>query len=131
MSTSITQNLAALLNATAAQATTASADKKPAPMLYLNVGYDHPTLGRINLPFNLSLDTMANKDMSGTEEWKVKSTLSNMLLEELRKLVQGLPQGESKVINGLTIEAYKRKDANVTPNADLLSQALAARPTFG
>lgn len=105
--------------------------KKPAAKLYLNVGYTHPTLGRINLPFNLSLDHMQLKDMNGTDEWKLKSALSNNLLESLRDAVAQLNQGESALLDGLTVEAYHRKDSNTAAPADELAAAMAAVPGFG
>lgn len=104
--------------------------KKPAAKLYLNVGYNHPTLGRINLPFNLSLDHMQLRDMNGTDEWKLKSALSNNLLETLRDAVSQLGQGESALLEGLTVEAYHRKDSNTAAPADDLAAAMAAIPAF-
>ena len=121
----------ASLTAAANAATAAPADsKKPAPMLYLNVGYNHPTLGRINLPFNLALDHMSLKDTNGSDEWKLKATLANDLLVDLRESIAGLEEGVGFELEGITVEAFKRKALDVAPPADLLVAARMARPSF-
>lgn len=127
--TNATLKLAAL-TAQANAATSAPDAKKPAPVLYLNVGYEHPTLGRINLPFNLALDHMQFKDTNGGDEWKLKATLANDLLQDLREAIQGLGDGEGMVVEGLTVEAYKRKAQDTAPPADALDAARAGRPGF-
>lgn len=127
--TNATLKLAAL-TAQANAATSAPDAKKPAPVLYLNVGYEHPTLGRVNLPFNLALDHMQFKDTNGGDEWKLKATLANDLLQDLREAIQGLGDGEGMVVEGLTVEAYKRKAQDTAPPADALDAARAGRPGF-
>ena len=62
--------LAQLTAGAAPKATQNATDaKKPKAKLYLNVGYNHPTEGRINLPFNLALDYMNDKDVKGGDDW--------------------------------------------------------------
>lgn len=131
--TANTLKLASLTAAAAAAQSSAAApadSKKPAPMLYLNVGYNHPTLGRINLPFNLALDHMSLKDTNGSDEWKLKATLANDLLVDLRESIAGLEEGVGFELEGITVEAFKRKALDVAPPADLLDAARNARPSF-
>lgn len=127
-------SLAALMAATkpTANAVNTGTEKKPAPVLYLNIGFNHPTLGRINLPFNLPLDHMNFRDLKGSDEWKVSASLSNNLLTELREVVDGLEPGKDGafIIDGLTVEAFKRKVDDAPADATELEAALAQMPQF-
>lgn len=110
---------------------TASDAKKPKAKLYLNVGYNHPTEGRINLPFNLSLDYMNDKDTKGGDDWAVKAHLANDLLVMLRDLVAGITPGEAvELPANFTIEAYHAKTDEGPSEAavDRLAAARAAMP---
>lgn len=105
--------------------------KKPKAKLYLNVGYNHPTEGRINLPFNLSLDYMNDKDTKGSDDWAVKAHLANDLLVMLRDLVAGITPGEAvELPANFTIEAYHAKTDEGPSEAavDRLAAARAAMP---
>lgn len=130
------QSLAALIKAQQATGSTASpannGEKRPAPVLYLNIGYEHPTLGRINLPFNLPLDTMNLRDLKGTDEWKVKATLSNQLLEGLREQVAQLETGPdgAVIVEGLTVEAFHRRIDDAPADASDLAAAMSQVPQF-
>ena len=133
--TSQAQSLAAVIKAQQAMGATApanSGEKRPAPVLYLNIGYEHPTLGRINLPFNLPLDTMNMRDLKGTDEWKVKATLSNQLLEALREQVAQLDTGPdgAVIVEGLTVEAFHRRVDDAPADASDLASAMAQVPQF-
>lgn len=129
-------NLAALIASKTATTTNAPAakEKREAQKLYLNVGYDHPTLGRINLPFNLSLDSMQMREENkGTAEWRARMALSNKLLTELRTLVEQLDPGADGAftIPGLTVQAYHNEAVAPTEDdAAAIEQALAAAPVF-
>ena len=110
--------------------------KKPKAKLYLNIGYTHPTEGRINLPFNLSLDYMSDKDVKGGDDWAIKAHLANDLLAMLRELVAGIEPGQAvELPNNFTIEAYHAKvDEGPSEAAvDRLAAARAAMPqlSFG
>lgn len=110
--------------------------KKPKAKLYLNIGYVHPTEGRINLPFNLSLDYMSDKDVKGGDDWAVKAHLANDLLAMLRELVAGIEPCEAvELPNNFTIEAYHAKSDEGPSEAavDRLAAARAAMPqlSFG
>ena len=110
--------------------------KKPKAKLYLNIGYVHPTEGRINLPFNLSLDYMSDKDVKGGDDWAVKAHLANDLLAMLRELVAGIEPGQAvELPSNFTIEAYHAKtDEGPSESAiDRLAAARAAMPqlSFG
>lgn len=110
---------------------TASDAKKPKAKLYLNVGYNHPTEGRINLPFNLALDYMNDKDTKGGDDWAVKAHLANDLLVMLRDLVAGITPGEAvELPANFTIEAYHAKTDEGPSEAavDRLAAARAAMP---
>lgn len=105
--------------------------KKPKAKLYLNVGYNHPTEGRINLPFNLALDYMSDKDTKGSDDWAVKAYLANDLLAMLRDLVAGITPGEAvELPANFTIEAYHAKTDEGPSEAavDRLAAARAAMP---
>ena len=110
--------------------------KKPKAKLYLNIGYVHPTEGRINLPFNLSLDYMSDKDVKGGDDWAVKAHLANDLLAMLRELVAGIEPGQAvELPNNFTIEAYHAKvdEGPSESTIDRLAAARAAMPqlSFG
>ena len=112
---------------------TASDAKKPKAKLYLNVGYDHPTEGRINLPFNLALDHMQFKDTKGGDDWAVKAHLANDLLAMLRDLVAGIESGQAvELPANFTIEAYHAKvdEGPSETTVDRLAAARAAMPTL-
>ena len=101
--------------------------KKPKAKLYLNIGYVHPTEGRVNLPFNLSLDYMSDKDVKGGDDWAVKAHLANDLLAMLRDLVAGIPPGEAvELPANFTIEAYHAK-TDEGPSATTIDRLAAAR----
>ena len=105
--------------------------KKPKAKLYLNIGYVHPTEGRINLPFNLSLDYMSDKDVKGGDDWAVKAHLANDLLAMLRELVAGIEPGQAvELPNNFTIEAYHAKvdEGPSESTVDRLAAARAAMP---
>ena len=124
--------LAQLTAGAAPKATQNATDaKKPKAKLYLNVGYNHPTEGRINLPFNLALDYMNDKDTKGGDDWTVKAHLANDLLAMLRDLVAGIAPGEAvELPANFTIEAYHAKiDKGPSEAAiDRLTAARAAMP---
>ena len=127
--------LAQLAQLAAPKATqnTASDAKRPKAKLYLNFGYTHPTEGRINLPFNLSLDYINDKDTKGSEDWTVKATLANDLLALLRDLVAGLEPGQAvELPKNYTIEAYHAKvdEGPSETTVDRLAAARAAMPTL-
>ena len=106
---------------------TASDAKKPKAKLYLNVGYIHPTEGRINLPFNLALDYMNDKDTKGGDDWAVKAHLANDLLAMLRDLVAGITPGEAvELPANFTIEAYHAK-TDEGPSEAAVDRLVAAR----
>ena len=120
----------------ATQNTSGSDAKKPKAKLYLNVGYNHPTEGRINLPFNLALDFMNDKDTKGGDDWAVKAHLANDLLAMLRELVAGIEPGQAvELPSNFTIEAYHAKTDEGPSEAatDRLAAARAAMPklSFG
>lgn len=128
--------LAALAGTPKANQNTAPDAKKPKAKLYLNVGYNHPTEGRINLPFNLALDHMNDKDTKGGDDWAVKAHLANDLLAMLRDLVAGITPGEAvELPANFTIEAYHAKTDEGPSEAavDRLAAARAAMPklSFG
>ena len=101
--------------------------KKPKAKLYLNVGYIHPTEGRINLPFNLALDHMQFKDTKGGDDWAVKAHLANDLLAMLRDLVAGItPGGAVELPANFTIEAYHAK-TDEGPSGAAVDRLAAAR----
>ena len=107
--------------------------KRPKAKLYLNVGYNHPTEGRINLPFNLALDFMNDKDTKGGDDWAVKAHLANDLLAALRDLVAGLEPGQAvELPSNFTIEAYHAKvdEGPTESTVDRLAAARAAMPTL-
>ena len=114
----------------------ASDAKRPKAKLYLNIGYNHPTEGRINLPFNLALDYMNDKDTKGGDDWAVKAHLANDLLAALRDLVAGITPGEAvELPSNFTIEAYHAKvdEGPSETTVDRLAAARAAMPqlSFG
>ena len=129
--------LAALTADSAPKATQNATDaKKAKARLYLNIGYVHPTEGRINLPFNLSLDYMNFKDTKGGDDWAVKAHLANDLLTMLRELVAGIEQGQAvELPANFTIEAYHANgDSGPSETTvDRLAAARAAMPklSFG
>ena len=128
--------LAALAEQPKTTQNTASDAKRPKAKLYLNIGYNHPTEGRINLPFNLSLDHMSNKDVKGSDDWAVKAHLANDLLAALRDLVAGITPGEAvELPSNFTIEAYHAKvdEGPSESTVDRLAAARAAMPklSFG
>ena len=123
--------LAALAEQPKTTQNTASDAKRPKAKLYLNIGYVHPTEGRINLPFNLSLDHMSNKDVKGSDDWAVKAHLANDLLAALRDLVAGITPGEAvELPSNFTIEAYHAKvdEGPSESTVDRLAAARAAMP---
>jgi hypothetical protein len=128
--------LAALAEQPKTTQNTASDAKRPKAKLYLNIGYVHPTEGRINLPFNLSLDHMSNKDVKGSDDWAVKAHLANDLLAMLRDLVSGIEPGQAiELPANFTIEAYHAKvdEGPSESTVDRLAAARAAMPqlSFG
>ena len=123
--------LAALAGEPKPTQNTAGDAKKPKAKLYLNIGYVHPTEGRINLPFNLSLDNMNFKDTKGGEDWAVKAHLANDLLTMLRDLVSGVTPGEGvELPPNFTVEAYHAKtdEGPTESTVDRLAAARAAVP---
>lgn len=123
--------LAALKAKNAAAETAAVAEKKPAPKLYVNVGIEHPTLGFVTLPFNLSLDDMKYRDVKGGDEWKIRAEVSNWLLDNLRGTIEELEPGAegAVVVDDLKVQLFRRAEATPADQASVES-ALAAMPTF-
>ena len=109
----------------------AGTEKKPAPKLYVNVGIEHPTLGFISLPFNLSLDDMKHRDVKGSDEWKVRAEISNWLLDNLRGAISELPPGSegAVMVDELKVQLFHRGEAAPADQATVES-ALAALPAF-
>lgn len=109
----------------------ASAEKKPAPKLYVNVGIEHPTLGFVSLPFNLALDDMKQRDVKGSDEWKVRAEISNWLLDNLRGAISELPPGAdgAVLVDELKVQLFHRAEAAPADQATVES-ALAALPAF-
>ena len=109
----------------------ASAEKKPAPKLYVNVGIEHPTLGFVSLPFNLALDDMKHRDVKGSDEWKVRAEISNWLLDNLRGAITELPPGSegAVMVDELKVQLFHRGEAAPADQATVES-ALAALPAF-
>lgn len=125
--------LAALAGTPKATQNTAPDAKRPKAKLYLNVGYNHPTEGRINLPFNLALDYMNDKDTKGGDDWAVKAHLANDLLAMMRELVAGIEPGQAvELPANFTIEAYHAKvdEGPSETTVDRLAAARAAMPTL-
>ena len=109
----------------------AGTEKKPAPKLYVNVGIEHPTLGFISLPFNLSLDDMKHREVKGSDEWKVRAEISNWLLDNLRGAITELPPGSegAVMVDELKVQLFHRGE--VAPaDQTTVESALAALPTF-
>ena len=109
----------------------AGTEKKPAPKLYVNVGIEHPTLGFVSLPFNLSLDDMKHRDVKGSDEWKVRAEISNWLLDNLRGAISELPPGSegAVMVDELKVQLFHRGEAAPADQATVES-ALAALPAF-
>lgn len=109
----------------------AGTEKKPAPKFYVNVGIEHPTLGFISLPFNLSLDDMKHRDVKGSDEWKVRAEISNWLLDNLRGAISELPPGSegAVMVDELKVQLFHRGEAAPADQATVES-ALAALPAF-
>ena len=109
----------------------AGTEKKPAPKLYVNVGIEHPTLGFVSLPFNLSLDDMKHRDVKGSDEWKVRAEISNWLLDNLRGAITELPPGSegAVMVDELKVQLFHRGEAAPADQATVES-ALAALPAF-
>ena len=109
----------------------AGTEKKPAPKLYVNVGIEHPTLGFVSLPFNLSLDDMKHREVKGGDEWKVRAEISNWLLDNLRGAITELPPGSegAVMVDELKVQLFHRGEAAPADQATVES-ALAALPAF-
>ena len=109
----------------------AGTEKKPAPKLYVNVGIEHPTLGFVSLPFNLSLDDMKHREVKGSDEWKVRAEISNWLLDNLRGAITELPPGSegAVMVDELKVQLFHRGEAAPADQATVES-ALAALPAF-
>ena len=109
----------------------AGTEKKPAPKLYVNVGIEHPTLGFVSLPFNLSLDDMKHRDVKGSDEWKVRAEISNWLLDNLRGAITELPPGSegAVMVDELKVQLFHRGEA-APANQSTVNAALAALPAF-
>ena len=109
----------------------AGTEKKPAPKLYVNVGIEHPTLGFVSLPFNLSLDDMKHREVKGSDEWKVRAEISNWLLDNLRGAIIELPPGSegAVMVDELKVQLFHRGEAAPADQATVES-ALAALPAF-
>ena len=132
MAANASLNLLAALKANNAAAETAAlAEKKPAPKLYVNVGIEHPTLGFVTLPFNLSLDDMKYRDVKGSDEWKIRAEVSNWLLDNLRGTIEELEPGAegAVVVDDLKVQLFRRADATPADQSSV-EAALAAMPTF-
>lgn len=130
------QSIASLAQLAAQQAAAkgtaaAGTDKKPAPKLYVNVGIEHPTLGFVSLPFNLSLDDMKHRDVKGSDEWKVRAEISNWLLDNLRGAITELPPGSegAVMVDELKVQLFHRGETAPADQATVES-ALAALPAF-
>ena len=119
--------LAQLAAPKATQNTSGSDAKRPKSKLYLNFGYTHPTEGRINLPFNLALDFMNDKDVKGSDDWAVKAHLANDLLAMMRELVAGIEPGQAvELPASFTIEAYHAR-TDEGPSESTVDRLAAAR----
>ena len=79
-----------------------------------------------------TLDTMNLRDLKGTDEWKVKATLSNQLLEGLREQVAQLETGPdgAVIVEGLTVEAFHRRVDDAPADASDLAAAMSQVPQF-
>ena len=135
------QKLAALaaLGGTKPSATSSSGgsdSKTPPSTLWVNVGYEDPEEGRINLPYNLPIEHMRHRDTSGKNvDWVVQSALSNALLDQLRELALTLEPGQRLVLPvNFTVELYRAEDKNVAASSDDVQarvEAAKARLVFG
>ena len=136
------QKLAALaaLGGTKPSATSSNSggsdSKTPPSTLWVNVGYEDPEEGRINLPYNLPIEHMRHRDVSGKNaDWVVQSVLSNALLDQLRELALTLEPGQRLVLPvNFTVELYRAEDKNVVASSDDVQarvEAAKARLVFG
>lgn len=107
-----------------------SSEEKAKSVLWLNIGYEHPTLGFISLPFNLSLDNMKDAEIRGNTEMRQRAVLKNLLLKDLRELVKELDVGHENALvldAPLQIQAYHaatEAEANPEDEAELVSTAV-------
>ena len=113
-----------------------SDSKTPPSTLWVNVGYEDPKEGRINLPYNLPIEHMRHRDVSGKNaDWVVQSVLSNALLDQLRELALTLEPGQRLVLPvNFTVELYRAEDKNATASSDDVTarvEAAKARLVFG
>lgn len=109
----------------------AGTEKKPAPKLYVNVGIEHPTLGFISLPFNLTLDDMKFREVRGGDDWKVRAEVSNWLLDNLRGAITELQPGTegAVMVDELKVQLFHRGEQAPADQATV-ETALAALPAF-
>ena len=113
-----------------------SDSKTPPSTLWVNVGYEDEVEGRINLPYNLPIEHMRHRDVSGKNaDWVVQSALSNALLDQLRELALTLEPGQRLVLPvNFTVELYRAEDKNVVASSDDVQarvEAAKARLVFG
>lgn len=113
-----------------------SDSKTPPSTLWLNIGYEDEVEGRINMPYNLPIEHMRHRDVSGKNaDWVVQSTLSNALLDQLRELALTLEPGQRLVLPvNFTVELYRAEDKNVVASSDDVQarvEAAKARLSFG
>lgn len=84
-------------------------------MLWLNVGYTSSDGEFISIPYGIALDTMQEAKVRGTDpHWRSIAIAKNELLSQLLSLGDQLNQGESKILNGLQIQIYKKQEADET-----------------
>ena len=139
--TQLEQKLAALAALGGTKSATApssggSDSKTPPSTLWVNVGYEDPEEGRVNLPYNLPIEHMRHRDVSGKNaDWVVQSALSNALLDQLRELALTLEPGQRLVLPvNFTVELYRAEDKNVAASSDDVQarvEAAKARLSFG
>ena len=101
-----------------------TAEKRPSATMYINIGVDVEGT-KVNLPFNLALDTMPYAEVKGSAEWRAKVKARNMFLDMLRETVSNIPAGEEVPLPILQVSGYRVQSGDVVTAEDqVLTSAL-------
>ena len=95
---------------------------------WVNVGYQDEAEGFITLPYNLPIEHMKPRDLSGSNaDYIVKAELKNELLSLLQQMAQQLEPGETLDLD-LKVQLYRSEEREAVANSsDVQARLDAAR----
>lgn len=102
--------MALSFNAQPAARTSNAREERPKTEYWINLGIVANDGTFVGLPVGLPLDTMAKREIRGSnQEWNALTSASNSLLDMLLEQIKELAPGQEELIDGLHIQVKRVK----------------------